>query len=133
MSSSNSSTPRFSGIWQRRRRQSSLLKSRLLALYAALPDLIIRIAADGTYLDAHAPNEQDLAAPLNVLIGRNVLDVVPPEIAARYLYAANRVLATGEVYEYEYELDLPTGHQVFDARLVKSGPGEVMIFITEKN
>jgi len=125
MSPSNTRAPRFSGVWQRRRRQSSLVKSRLLALYAALPDLIIRIAADGTYLDVHAPNEQDLAAPLNDLVGRNVLDVVPPEIAAKYVYAANRVLSTGEVYEYEYELDLPTGRQVFDARLVKSGPGEI--------
>ncbi len=129
MPPSNNQTPRFSGVWQRRRRQSSLTKSRLLALYAALPDLIIRIAADGTYLDVHAPNEQDLAAPLANIVGLNVMDVVPPEIAAKYLYAASRVLTTGEVYEYEYELDLLTGHQVFDARLVKSGPGEVTSII----
>lgn len=107
----------------------------MLALHAALPDLIIRIDADGTYLDVQAPNESDLAAPLNIIVGRNVVDVLPREIAAKYLYAANRVLLTGEVYEYEYELDVPNGHQVFDARLVKSGPGEVTSIIrniTEK-
>jgi signal transduction histidine kinase len=107
----------------------------MLALHAALPDLIIRIDADGTYLDVQAPNESDLASPLSDLIGRNVVDVLPREIAAKYRYAANRVLLTGEVYEYEYELDVPNGHQVFDARLVKSGPGEVTSIIrniTEK-
>jgi two-component system NtrC family sensor kinase len=107
----------------------------MLALHAALPDLIIRIDADGTYLDVQAPNESDLAAPLNNIVGQNVVDVLPREIAAKYLYAANRVLLTGEVYEYEYELEVPNGHQVFDARLVKSGPGEVTSIIrniTEK-
>lgn len=135
MSLTNARAQRFSGVWQKRRRQSALLKSRMLALHAALPDLIIRISAEGTYVDVHAPNEQDLAAPLANLIGRNVVEVLPPEIAAKYLYAANRVLATGEVQEYEYELDVPSGRQVFDARLVKSGPGEVTSIvrnITEK-
>lgn len=135
MHSSNTRLPRFSGVWKRRRRQSALLKSRLLALYAALPDLIIRIDAEGTYIDVNAPNERDLAAPLVNLVGKNVVDVLPPEIAATHLYAADHVLTTGEVYEYEYELDVPSGHQVFDARLVKSGPGEVTSIIrniTEK-
>lgn len=135
MHPSGTRASRFSGVWQRRRRQSALLKSRMLALHAALPDLIIRIDADGTYLDVQAPNESDLVAPLNIIVGRNVVDVLPREIAAKYLYAANRVLLTGEVYEYEYELDVPNGHQVFDARLVKSGPGEVTSIIrniTEK-
>lgn len=128
-------TPRFSGVWQRRRRQSALLKSRLLALHAALPDLIIRIDAEGTYVDVHAPNEQDLAAPLSDIVGQNVLQILPPDVAAKYMSAASRVLMTGEVHEYEYELDVPSGRQVFDARLVKSGPGEVTSIIrniTEK-
>lgn len=112
-----------------------MLKSRLLALHAALPDLIIRIDAEGTYIDVHAPNERDLAAPLSGLVGKNVTQILPPHIAAKHLYAANQVLTTGEVYEYEYELDVPSGRQVFDARLVKSGPGEVTSIIrniTEK-
>lgn len=107
----------------------------MIALHAALPDIIIRIDAGGTYIDVHATSEQDLAAPLNRIVGRNVVDILPPEIAARYLAASSRVLATGEIQEYEYELDVPSGRQVFDARLVKSGPGEVTSIIrniTEK-
>ena len=94
----------------------------MLALHAALADLIIRIDASGNYIDVHAPNEQDLAVPPDDLIGRNVVDVLPPPIAAKYLYASNHVLTTGEVYEYEYELDVPSGRQIFESRLVKSGP-----------
>ncbi|MBK8137005.1 MAG: hypothetical protein IPK52_14440 [Chloroflexi bacterium] len=105
------------------------------AIQLALPDLIIRLDGEGNYVDVHAPVEDDLAKPINRLIGMNIRDILPAEIAEQHRVASEYVLSTGRVFEYEYALEVPSGHQYFDSRLVKSGPNEITSIvrnITEK-
>lgn len=105
------------------------------AIQMALPDLIIRLDGEGNYVDVHAPVEADLARPIRDLIGKNISDILPAEIAQMHRKASDYVLSTGQVFEYEYALDVPSGRQHFDSRLVRSGPNEITSIvrnITEK-
>lgn len=96
----------------------------------------MRLDGDGTFLEVHAPKEDDLAMPATIIIGKNVRDLMAPELVEQHMRASAYVLETGKVYEYEYTLEVLSGVQHFDARLVKSGPNEITSIvrnITEKH
>ena len=59
---------------------SSPVEARLQALLDALPDLLLRLRADGTYLEV-AGDVSRLANPPDVVVGSRVGDLLPPEIA----------------------------------------------------
>ena len=70
----------------RARADATAWQARLLG---ALPDLWFRISADNRFLAWGGP-EEDLYARPDVFIGRTLLEVLPPDVAARQLTACAR-------------------------------------------
>ena len=102
------------------------------ALLDAIPDLMFRIGADGVYRDFKAEDPGELTAAPDRLIGRNVRDVVPAEMAERLMAAAARALATGEMQEIEYRLPvLAGGERDFEGRVVRSGDDEFVVIVRD--
>jgi PAS domain S-box-containing protein len=99
---------------------------RYRALLEALPDLMFRMSADGTYLDFKGDRE-DLAAPPEALIGAKAHDVLPAEAADRIVEGVRRALLTGEVVTGEYQLELEGRLRDFECRIVKDGDEAVLI------
>ena len=125
------------------------------AVLAAIPDTFFRMDRDGFYLDyepgherpgqaralLEAPGAGRLslerpARPANVddnapfsserCIGRHISEVLPAPIAARVLDKLGEVLRTQEIRSVEYELIRFGTAQHFEARLVATGPSEVL-------
>jgi PAS domain S-box-containing protein len=115
------------------RRLTALIRSeaRLRALVEALPDLMFRLARDGTYIDVQTPEASLLAEPRERLLGRSVRDVLPAEVAQRLLDAIARVSAPGDVETVEYTLELEDGERHFEARLAPMGPEEVVLIVRD--
>ncbi|CAA9556251.1 MAG: diguanylate cyclase/phosphodiesterase (GGDEF & EAL domains) with PAS/PAC sensor(s), partial [uncultured Thermomicrobiales bacterium] len=99
------------------------------ALLDAIPDLMFRLRRDGTYLDVKADRQEDLAAPADALRGKQVAQMLPPDVADLVLVAIGRVLVTGGVETIEYALDLGGEHRDFEARTVATGADEVVMIV----
>ncbi len=105
----------------------SEMRSR--ALLDALPDLMFRIARDGTYLEAKG-DPSALVRSEEELIGANVRDVLPPEVAEPFLEALAAPASKG-VQTVEYRLLIEGVERDFEARMVPSGDDEVVIIVRD--
>jgi PAS domain S-box-containing protein len=101
------------------------------ALLDAIPDLMFRIARDGTYLDVRADDTSALLLPPDELIGRNVREILPPDVAEAVLACVERALRSGTVSAVEYELEIDGAARCFESRMVPSGEGEVVTIVRD--
>jgi PAS domain S-box-containing protein len=107
------------------------VEARNRALLGAIPDVMFRIDAAGTYLDVHADEHAELPLRRDELVGRNVRDVAPPDVAEAILACARRARETGELHSVEYEVELGGVVHYCESRMVPSGDGEVVIIMRD--
>jgi len=109
--------------------------SHLEAIANAMPDPIFIMGQDGTYLDIVGGTERSLYADGSSLIGKKYEDVLPEQMAKRFLKVVQRSIASGQLQEIEYQLANsevegveagPLGGQWYEARIypVKEGTYE---------
>jgi two-component system, cell cycle sensor histidine kinase and response regulator CckA len=92
-------------------------EARLRSLTVAIPDLVLTISHDGRYLDVYTENPHVLTAPREQLLGRNIRDILPEEVASRAMQAISHAIANGSIQEVEYELTTQAGQRWFQARV----------------
>ena len=92
-------------------------EARFRALIGAMQDVIIVLDRDGTYADI-APSAADklFRSPAE-LLGRRLVDVFPPELAAEFLGFIHRALDTQAPVETSYSLDIRGERVWFDATI----------------
>jgi PAS domain S-box-containing protein len=103
-----------------------LAEQRTRALVDALPDTMLRVARDGTYLDVRPDAGTAELGPPEEMIGRNVRDLLPDELATTVLASIERTLESGRANAVEYELSIGGVAHWKEARMVPSGDGEVV-------
>ena len=123
------------------------------AVLAAIPDTFFRLNADGFYLDYEPGHDRSGAAwagrdwpgrdwagrerparagengasfAAEACIGKHITEVLPREIADRLLEQMRAVLDTQHIRSVDYELTRFGAIHHFEARLVATGPGEVL-------
>jgi PAS domain S-box-containing protein len=106
-------------------------EARLRALLEAIPELVFRIRRDGVFVDYHAPNNNQLFIAPDLFLGLPVTTVLPPDVADKTKQAIAQVLQTGQATEFEYSLVVQDQIQYFDARMVASGPDEVLTTVRD--
>ena len=82
---------------------SAPVEARHKALLDALPDLILRLRADGTYLEIGGDTTK-LANPPELVVGATVDDLLPPEIARRLMDCVKASLEHAKLATVEYSL-----------------------------
>jgi PAS domain S-box-containing protein len=107
------------------------VEARNRALLDAVPDMIFRVARDGTYLDVKADDPSGLLLPAQELIGRNVRDLLPTDVTRAVLACVERALDSGAVSTVEYELTIGGVERCFESRMVPSGEGEVVTIVRD--
>jgi PAS domain S-box-containing protein len=96
-------------------------EERNRAILRAIPDLMFLQTRDGTYVDFHAKNLTELYVPPEAFLGKNMRDVMPPELVESFLRCFRRAEETGGPQVIEYRLELEeAGEQWFEARVVRS-------------
>jgi PAS domain S-box-containing protein len=96
-------------------------KEKDRAILEAVPDLMFLHTRDGVYLDYHSKDLSDLYVPPEQFLGKNVRDVLPPDLADKVMHAIENVREGGEPYLLEYEVPLNGTNRCFEARMVATG------------
>ena len=122
---------------ERHRAEDALRRSegRSRAQLAAIPDLMFVIRRDGCILDFKADDPSDLYAPADTLIGRNVLDTLPPELAVRVIAGIALALTGGGAQSLEYTLVKKGELREYETRIAAAGDEAVIIArdVTQRN
>jgi diguanylate cyclase (GGDEF)-like protein/PAS domain S-box-containing protein len=124
----------FRDITQRKRAEKALRESEATnrALLNAIPDLMIRMAGDGTYLDLIPAKNFKTLMPKSDVRGKSIYDIMPPKIAQQRMHYIKQALSTGETQIYEFELEWENGtisHE--EARIVVCGDDEVLVIVRD--
>jgi len=102
--------------------EAAKLKSeeRSLSILQAIPDMMFLQSPDGVYLDYHTNNRNSLLVSPDVFIGKNMREILPPDLSEKFADSFARV-TQGEPQIVDYELSFNGTKQFFEARLVLSG------------
>jgi PAS domain S-box-containing protein len=114
---------------ERRLQALAAEERRTRALLDAIPDLMFRIRADGTYLGYKADRPSDLVTPPDEVIGRTVRDRLPGELAELLMVAIGRALAGEGVQTVEYELEVDGDQRYYEGRIAASADDEVLLLV----
>jgi PAS domain S-box-containing protein len=118
-------------ITDRKRSEEALRASEVQnrAILNASPDTFIRIRRDGTILDVKGDSSSWRTPPEDT-VGRNLSDVMPPEMAAPAIATIGRAVTSGQ---QTYEFETPTVHGVLclEARIVAYGEDEALCSIRD--
>jgi PAS domain S-box-containing protein len=102
------------------------VEERDRALLDAIPDLMYRVSRDGTCLYVRTDDPSTLLNPPEEMIGRNLRELLPEEIAEPLLACVAGALATGRMSSVEYEFEFDGVRRFFESRMVPSGTDEVV-------
>ncbi len=107
-------------------------EAEVRAIVDALPDLVIRLHRDGTFLDIKSPSEDILSRPTDEIIGRNILETgLPEKVIAIHLWNMEAALRTRSVQAFEYPLELAAGKRDFEGRVIACSDQEVLFVIRD--
>jgi PAS domain S-box-containing protein len=92
--------------------------SELRALFQAFPDLFLRVGPDGAVLDAQAGKGPDPFLSAEKFKGRNLQDLLPPEVLENIRGAQEKVRKTGALEVVEFPIADRMGSQSYEMRLL---------------
>jgi PAS domain S-box-containing protein len=107
-------------------------EQRASALVDAIPDLIFRVNSQGVYLDYKA-KPADLHYQAESIIGKNNRDITPPEFADLVEQKIRATLKSGMMQVFEYQLTVAGNIEPneYEARMVPSGPEEIIAIVRD--
>jgi PAS domain S-box-containing protein len=118
-------------ITERKLAEQALLESseRNQAILRAIPDLMFLQNKEGVYVDYYARDGDDLFVPPGTFLGKNIRDVLPPELADRIMASCDQLEGTEETQILEYSLEIAGETRHFEARIVRAGGDKVLTIV----
>ncbi|MEM7738475.1 MAG: PAS domain S-box protein, partial [Deinococcota bacterium] len=103
-------------------------RSRLQALYEAVPDIIARYDRQGTYLDYKPAGYFSSSFSPEEIIGKTLKELAKPEIAEQRYTKLNAAFKTGEMQTSEMTVVIKGEARHRETRMVKLNDNEVIAF-----
>ncbi len=99
------------------------------ALVDGLPDLLIRMKADGIYLACKAGDGVQLYKPEQTHAGCSVYDTLPADHAKRRMHFVKQALATQTIQHYQQDIEIQGDRHYEDIRIVPINAEEVLVIV----
>jgi PAS domain S-box-containing protein len=106
-------------------------EARTRALLDAIPDMIFEFNRDGTILQFIASANNQPLLPPEQFLGRTITEVLPLSVANQTMFAIERVLESGHVHAFEYQLFQNSENKTFEARLSPLGADTVLAMVRD--
>ncbi|MGB3492057.1 MAG: PAS domain-containing protein [Elainellaceae cyanobacterium] len=106
-------------------------EARYRALVEVIPDLMIRLRIDGTYLDVVTGDGVKLLNPAQTCAGGNIYDVLPFEQAQQRMFYVQQALQTRDVQFYDYELAVEGDVRSEETRVIAINDEEVLVIVRD--
>ncbi len=100
-------------------------------LLKALPDIYFRLDKNGTILEYGAPEDTQLYLAPEKFLGKQIKEILPANVTEKFRTAAKEAKEQHKTITYEYELPLPSGDSIFEARLTSLVGDEFMALIRD--
>jgi diguanylate cyclase (GGDEF)-like protein/PAS domain S-box-containing protein len=104
-----------------RERKLVALRDELQATLNAIPDLMFEWGLDGCIHSYRTARTELLALPPEEFLGRNLSQVLPPDVARVCLAALQEAHENGEASGVQYALTLPAGTKWFELSVARKG------------
>ncbi|MDQ6845522.1 MAG: PAS domain S-box protein, partial [Bacteroidota bacterium] len=107
-------------------------ESYLNSLFNSIPDLVLRIDADGKYIDIKAEQKGMLALEADKLIGKTLHEIFDKKIADFHLGYIKKALKANHTITYEYQLPVLNKEiTFFEARVTKINDMETVSIVRD--
>ena len=106
-------------------------EARASAILRAGPDLLFVMSPDGVYLDYHAASPEQLYAAPELFLGRNIRDVMPPDLVPRFVDAIARARESADPIVVEYSLAIGGEERHYETRLVHDERGQIISVVRD--
>ncbi|MFZ4415001.1 MAG: GAF domain-containing protein, partial [Bacteroidales bacterium] len=118
---------------ERRQAEKALLESenQKAAILKAIPDLLFVFNYKGDYLDVYSEDDSKLFIPRQALIGKNISELFPPEVAKEAIEAFKKSLEFKELVQFSYSVQINTKLEYFEARIVPASDYEVLAIVRD--
>jgi len=101
------------------------------SLLIAIPDLMFRLAQDGTFLELIPAKEFPLWRPSSEFVGKNVHEVLGKNIAKKFMQCMKRAVKNRDTQIFPYHLFFNGKCRHYEARFVASGKGEILAIVRD--
>lgn len=120
-------------ITDRKLAEQALLESneRNRAILRANPDLVFLNNREGVYLDYYARDVDDLLVSPDVFLGKNIRDVLPPELAEKFMDSIGRLDHMDDTQVLEYSFQIEGEERYYEARLVGAEGDKVLSIVRD--
>jgi PAS domain S-box-containing protein len=120
-------------IRERHRVEEALRRSHAecRALLEAVPDMLLRVGKDGTFLESKAARDFAPYVPARDFLGKKIPEVLPPPLAQLCMHHVQQALATGRTQSFEYQLPRADGPRDFEARAIDINDEEVLVVVRD--
>lgn len=95
------------------------------------PDILFRINKQGVILDHHAPAHTHFYVSPELFLGKNISEVIPPELAKKIKENVEIACQTGNMTSMEYELTNDGKREYFENRIVPISEDELLSFVRD--
>ncbi len=106
-------------------------EERHRSLTEAIPDMILLVDREGTYLEYKPSDDFAPTVPAETFLGRKISDVMPKDVTRASIEAIRQALATETLQTFEYELVKEGQLHYFEARAAPNAQGEVSLVIRD--
>jgi PAS domain S-box-containing protein len=101
------------------------------AMLRALPDLVFLNGRDGVYIDYYARDPRTLLVPPEAFLGKTMRDVLPSELAERFMDCIALLHGSDETHVVEYSLSIAGEERHFEARLAAADGEKILSIIRD--
>lgn len=97
------------------------------SILTAMPDLIFVMDSTGSYLDFKSGNKDDLYLDESLILNKNVYDILPKELADKFLNGIGFVLKNKTSYTIEYDLVTQNKLNNFECIIIPFGENKTIL------
>jgi formate hydrogenlyase transcriptional activator len=116
---------------QRREAALHASEERNRAILNAMPDLMFLLDRKGTYLDFHAQNGESLYRSPSKFLGRNMAEVLPPDLSDSFFRCFERVMTSEYPVLMEYSMQMGDQTRVFESSMVRCNGDKILAIVRD--